>query len=109
MRTFTTALLLAAALTPAFGGQAPPPKYDQPYTGRLTVTKLKSLDQVRKACQKDVLGCAVISYDPELSNPDGCHIYLAPDSEIRRAQYEPKDVLRHELGHCNGRHATHPD
>jgi hypothetical protein len=41
------------------------------------------------------LGC---SYRYETS----CAVFMATDEMIRAAGHDPRTVLRHEIGHCNG-------
>jgi hypothetical protein len=71
----------------------PPPKYDVPYTGKLT---LVISDDVASTCFTSTIACA---------NPgqfSSCHIIMAPDELIISKGLDPLDVFRHEQGHCNG-------
>lgn len=90
----------------------PPARFDFPYKGELTVKRLPQVDVV-EACRVlftlyDVQakasltsrGCAVIT------SKNSC-IVVTVDKTYKRAT--PEAVLRHEMGHCNGWPANHPD
>lgn len=114
------ALLILAALlvaSPAFAGRNvaewnPPARYDHAFTGKLTVHYL-SQKQVVKACSRlfakynvaeraalTAKGCAATT------SKGACTVILI-DRPYKGVT--PKAVLRHELGHCNGWQAHHPD
>ena len=111
-------LLVAAATliaSPALAGKNdptwnPPARYDHPYKGRLEVHYLpqpevfkKCRDLHRMAGTRDpsmnVKGCAK-------PNGDHCIIYIV---NKKFGLTTPKAILRHELGHCNGWHPSHPE
>ncbi|RWL14895.1 MAG: hypothetical protein EOR57_31610 [Mesorhizobium sp.] len=112
-------LALAALLisTPALAGKHdaswnPPARFDNAYTGKLTVIKLPQ-KQVVTACAKlfasykvaakssfTQRGCAAIT------GKTSCTVIVI---DKPYALATPKAVLRHELGHCNGWPANHPD
>jgi hypothetical protein len=69
----------------------PPPKYDVPYAGKLTLRI--SSDDV--AWCKSTIACT-------FSSLSSCHIIMAPDELIISKGLDPLDVFRHEQGHCNG-------
>jgi hypothetical protein len=71
----------------------PPPKYDVPYTGKLT---LVTSDDVASTCFNSTIACATHG---QFSS---CHIIMAPDELIISKGLDPLDVFRHEQGHCNG-------
>jgi hypothetical protein len=73
--------------------RAPPPKYDVPYTGKLT---LVTSDDVASTCFNSTIACATPG---QFSS---CHIIMAPDELIISKGLDPLDVFRHEQGHCNG-------
>jgi hypothetical protein len=85
----------------------PPPEYDHPFAGELTVFTARNQDEVRAACPRTqfppmgALGCA-----PYI-RPGRCHIVLAPDADIIKVGFPPELVRRHEIAHCNGWHADH--
>lgn len=89
--------ILAAALLFWSGGalaqvQVPPPQYDRPYAGRLTVVSMPT-DQMQRICPRGKI-CWAASY----SRPGHCIIFLPNNlSADLVAQYR-----RHEIGHCNG-------
>jgi hypothetical protein len=70
----------------------PPPKYDVPYTGKLTLGI--SSDDV--AWCKSTIACAFPSH------LYSCHIIMVSDELIISKGLDPLDVFRHEQGHCNG-------
>jgi hypothetical protein len=71
----------------------PPPEYDVPYTGNLT---LSTSDDVASICFRSTVGCA---YRTHYSS---CHITMATDEVITSRRLDPLEVFRHEQGHCNG-------
>jgi hypothetical protein len=90
----------------------PPVRFDYPYPGKLTVIYLPQ-KQVVTACAElfakykvdakpfpDERGCSAIT------SATSCTI-IAVDKTFKRAT--PKAVVRHEMGHCNGWPANHPD
>lgn len=114
------ALLVLVALLvafPAFAGKNdpewnPPARYDHAYTGKLTVRYLpqrlvvgacESLFKKYKVKAKTSMtqrGCAATT------SKASCTVIVV-DKPFKGAT--PKAVLRHELGHCNGWKAHHPD
>jgi hypothetical protein len=91
----------------------PPPEYDRPYTGKLTIERVADPAAVKLHCPelRYPVGCAKVAYD--LSS---CVIFIVSDefinrqpNEIRRLfAYSYENFLRHELAHCNGWPADHP-
>ena len=71
----------------------PPPKYDVPYTGKLT---LVISDDVASNCFESTIACA---YRGQSSS---CRIIMAPNELIISKGFDPLDIFRHEQGHCNG-------
>ena len=83
----------------------PPEEYDYPYKGILVTTVAKNQNEVRKLCPWTpfaALGCA-------FRYAGGCLIVLANEDTIRAAGEDPDVVRRHEIGHCNGWPAGHPN
>ena len=96
----------------------PPVRFDKPPPDGVDVTEqvVKSRAEIRKRCP-DVkfepgsdLACSRIL---RFYAPTGevtkvfCTIHIVDDKVIRAAGYEPDDVRRHEIGHCNGWPADH--
>lgn len=82
----------------------PPPEYDKPYTGKLTIERVETPEDVKRICNlaKPALACA-FPYDGTR-----CRIVIVPDEFIRATGYTEEIVLRHERGHCGGWPASHP-
>jgi hypothetical protein len=114
--SFILALLatLAATSAAAEGLRVVPPKeYDYPYNGVVLVVQARDQNHVRELCPTAVfntgeaLGCAQVT---RLNwGVSGCRIVMAPDDEIKRPGVPPDLVKRHEMAHCNGWPADHPD
>jgi hypothetical protein len=116
MRTLIALLLLSSA---AVAGQHdpewnPPARYDHAFQGELKVIRVPVQD-VSKTCQamwhffgsKKMLampnhGCAKRQDD---SKGPYC-VVVIPRGPVQLAT--PAAVLRHEVGHCNGWSASHP-
>lgn len=112
------ATLSFVILSPAVAVQAPerktwdpPAQYAHAYTGHLTLFQVPQ-DQVVTLCRQlfegngsDILttptqkGCA-------WQVPGSC-VVITISQDFRGVQ--PEDVLRHELGHCNGWPPDHPE
>src|SRR5262245_19929492 len=82
----------------------PPVQFDHPFIGKLTLTRVKTLAEVRDACPNAVsningvtLGCTYATADQSR-----CRIILIEDSTLLNFGKDPDDVYRHEIGHCNG-------
>jgi hypothetical protein len=68
----------------------PPPEFDTPYKGKLTVTNMEDYGVIRFICKStSAVACTVHTWGE-------CLILLGPGT------WSNKDVMRHELGHCNG-------
>jgi hypothetical protein len=79
---------LAAPMIPM--APIPPVEFDGPYKGRLTVTNLEDYGIIRYICKNPTaVACAIHTWGD-------CLILLGPGT------WSNKEVLRHELGHCNG-------
>jgi hypothetical protein len=82
----------------------PPAEYNHPYTGELTVHLIDRANVWRECSEngrhkvrRDAAGCAEL-------DGDTCTVYLA-----KRTRRAPLDaILRHEIAHCNGWPADHP-
>jgi len=88
----------------------PPPEFDYPYKGELTVTRDSDEFPTLRQCRPPgmILGCARVTIPFEGGPSRTCSIWIAPDSflEIFGTNYE--EMLRHELAHCNGWPSYHP-
>jgi hypothetical protein len=90
----------------------PPTRFDHAYSGQLTVRYLPQ-KQVVTACAKLFAEYKVAA--KSFPNQHGCSAITSPTSCIvivvdkTYALATPKAVLRHEIGHCNGWPASHPD
>src|SRR5215468_4592217 len=106
----STSTVHSAQLTPIPGTvkivtQNPPEQYDHPYTtGRLFVA-LFDLKTVRSICPKRnyvATGCGWVW--------QGLCVIVAASAKDQEAQHQRLDlVLEHELAHCNGWPADHPE
>ena len=92
----------------------PPPQYDRPYTGTLTIERVADSAALLVQCPelKNHAGCAKVAKD--LSS---CKVYIVSDEYINRRDsaekrklfgYSYENFLRHELAHCNGWPGDHP-
>jgi|SRR6516225_2585647 len=94
----------------------PPAKYDYPFPGILMVQRL-SLDEISKIClPKHHTGCALtlntdngVYLNNRTGNRTACIAIVANDADLRAEHVRFNDVLRHEIAHCNGWPADHPD
>jgi hypothetical protein len=84
----------------------PPPEYDHPYTGKLTIERTSSQSELRQTCPYSpfpfLLGCA------RRTAEGGCYILMADDEFIAKFGYTTEQVFRHERAHCLGWPAHHP-
>lgn len=83
----------------------PPARFDHPFAGQLIIHKIARSNVWAEcshdgahAMRKDAAGCAFL-------DGDTCTIYLA--TKTRRAPVAA--ILRHEIAHCNGWAADHPE
>jgi len=83
----------------------PPPEYDRPYDGDLTIRVVPTFEALRVACNvynPAMLACA-------RHNAKSCIVYLVEDELMRERGWNTGLLLRHEIGHCNGWPSDHPD
>lgn len=90
----------------------PPSRFDHPYAGHLTVERLPQR-QVVEACARlfaryDVPARAAFNQHgcSAVTGPSSCMV-ITIDRTFMKAT--PQAVLRHEIGHCNGWPASHPN
>jgi hypothetical protein len=96
------------AATPAVAQNSsaiPPPEYDFPFKGKLTIERTSYQHVVRQNCSYSpfpyLLGCARL-------RGEECYILMMDDAFLNKMNYPPEIVLRHEMGHCNGWPAHRP-
>lgn len=98
------ALCLMATSAAAGTPLEPPAKYAGDYAGELAVHLIdranvwrECSDNGRHKVRKDAAGCALLE-------PGRCTVYLA-----KRTRRAPLDaIMAHEIAHCNGWPADHP-
>jgi len=97
----------------------PPPEFDKPYKGILAIFRLPFAD-VEKFCAglTKQHACSFIKQSvpfQKVGDRTVCYIIMPTDDDV--AQYRgylgyhetPNDIIRHEIGHCNGWPADHPN
>jgi hypothetical protein len=109
MKYATIIVLHLFTTAPALAQLLPPPEFDRPYNGRLSVDTVPTQRSLAEICPNaaartpNMIGCAVRANDGS-----HCRVILAPDSIIRALGASRQRILRHEIGHCNGWPAHHP-
>jgi hypothetical protein len=84
----------------------PPARFDHAYSGKLTVHRLPQ-KQVAKVCTKVVGAFALNRHGCSTGDRAGrCTVWIVDRTYMRAT---PLSVLRHEIGHCNGWPADHPN
>lgn len=111
-------MLLAFALAASINSDwIPPARYDHPYPGKIIVRMVHprdvpaacralfgsaGLEELKRAVRPDQMGCAV-----RWSNPMVCKVVII--DRPSKTGRTPEELIRHEIGHCNGWPADHPD
>jgi hypothetical protein len=92
----------------------PPPEYDVPYKGEVTITVIPTQEEVALRCINAPplprrLGCAfpLPGKNPR-AVPPKCEILIVPDKVFKGLDYTKAEIMRHELAHCNGWPGDHP-
>jgi hypothetical protein len=83
----------------------PPAEFDHAYTGKkLTVLKEDNYAFIRYVCRDNptAIACSYRIYDNVSDETLSCLIMLGPMA------HDDPQVLRHEIGHCNGWPSDHP-
>src|SRR5262249_27477667 len=82
----------------------PPPVYDRHYEGDLTLRVVSTLEELNAVCRVGhfIQACAS-------RHPLNCVVYMVKDEVMREYGYNTGQLLRHEIGHCNGWPNDHPD
>jgi hypothetical protein len=86
----------------------PPAEYDKPYTGELLIVRVATEQDVQAICK----GSSKYACAAKLPGPNPrCQIFMLPDKQLRTLLHGDAVafMLRHELGHCNGWPADHPN
>jgi hypothetical protein len=94
---------LAAPALPAHV-DLPPVKYDGPYRGgQVIVIKWNDYSMIRMICKDtpNPIACSYQTYSGIPDRPIACLIMLGP------VAHNSAQVLRHEMGHCNGWASNH--
>jgi hypothetical protein len=91
----------------------PPPEFDKPYDGVLVIYRLPLAD-VQKICTdfgQNKHACSFVKQVAHFRIGDRvtCFIMMPPDDVIDLYREDPKDIIRHETGHCNGWPLDHPN
>jgi len=115
------ALVIGVLFAACVGAQAgeeikpewnPPARYDHPFNGAVDVqylpqpqviiecAKLFKDHKIKDTAAYTQRGCSAVT------NPNTCKMFIV-DSPYRGAT--PEAIKRHEIGHCNGWPANHPD
>jgi hypothetical protein len=111
LKRMRNALLLVCLLlaSPAWAGKTdatwnPPVRFDHPFTGKLTLYRLPQKEVVR-ICQ-NMPGASLQQHGCSQLVGNRCTVVIINKTFMGAA---PASVLRHEIGHCNGWPANHPD
>jgi len=80
----------------------PPVEYEHKYPGELTISRLKTEEEMATACRQ-----AVFRYGRAMGcnlrwGWQRCEIYIVADEILATVGLDYETALRHELGHCNG-------
>jgi len=88
----------------------PPLEYDHPFKGAVELVRMKTQAEVRAACPPNAWTHALACNYYYGLTPPKCKIILLEDAEILKATGLPVSVVwRHEIAHCNGWPAHHPN
>jgi len=80
----------------------PPPEYDKPFDGSVAIQEFRG-EQMKGVCWGRVVACAKFI----MGKPSICIVNLLID--FIKPPLNRKEMIRHEIGHCNGWPGTHPD
>jgi hypothetical protein len=82
---------------------APPAEFDHPYDGNVIISAENTPETILTACgfpandRRIILGCAI-----EIGKRNECNIYLVQRKWIEQSGDDYDEIIRHEIGHCNG-------
>jgi hypothetical protein len=85
----------------------PPAQYDHPYKGDLTIIRT-AMQHVQEMCPPFQPGVPPVACATNDIPHTWCRIVLAHDDELKAIDWDPQQILRHEMAHCNGWPADHP-
>lgn len=87
--------------------QIPPPQYDHAVKGAVQITDVETTERLLEVCRGAFIPSGAILVGCAQVTPELCRIYLGP---IPSWTGITRNInLRHELGHCIGWPADHPD
>jgi hypothetical protein len=78
----------------------PPKQFDHPYPGVLVTARVKSSDELKTVC----IATWQPGYDVGCTQHlvGGCLVTVLEDELLVKRGFIPEQVMRHEIGHCNG-------
>jgi hypothetical protein len=82
----------------------PPDRFDHPFSGKITLYRLPQKEVVR-VCQ-NMPGASLKQHGCSLLEGNKCTVVIVNKTFMGAT---PESVLRHEIGHCKGWPASHPD
>jgi hypothetical protein len=86
----------------------PPPEFDVPYTGKLTIWRVRSEKEMleifvgRESNWLPIARAVGINRKAPGQPAPKCQIYVIADDALKARGVSLNFVLRHELAHCNG-------
>ncbi|TPN03801.1 hypothetical protein FJ973_29605 [Mesorhizobium sp. B2-1-3] len=83
----------------------PPARFDHPYTGKLTI-KYLPMSRVQLVCERYKAFDDQVMYGCASWDSTSCIIVVIDHQYLNQT---PQALIRHEMGHCNGWGADHPD
>lgn len=90
----------------------PPEQFDHIYAGRTYITRLDQ-EAIKQRCPSSVFGTLACSFLWPSKWGKDCEIVLVNDIEKqlkdKHLGFDLAIALRHEIGHCNGWPANHPN
>ena len=96
-----------ASAASGLGTFLPPPEFDKPYTGILTIQRLATERDVQDICPTvnfkafTKRGHAIACSIPRKDHSQ-CDVFIVGDQVLTVTGHNYVLALRHELGHCNG-------
>jgi hypothetical protein len=106
---FTVIIWLLLGLTWSAQAQfltfRPPPEFDKPFDGTV-ITERVGEANMKEICPDGTMGCS-ITPPQKAGKRRVCLIILASDDFYAKRGIEMREMVRHEVGHCNGWPADH--
>lgn len=108
MRALPLVLLLLSS--PAMAGKTdptwnPPARFDHAFAGQVTIHRLPQMTIV-DVCANLIGKRSFIQHGCSRLEGNLCTVWIVNKTYMDAT---PEAVLRHEIGHCNGWPASHPD